>query len=67
MKRLTKELRDLHSRTRLPCAPGASIFMRHDADRIDKMRVLMTGPEGTPYEYGLFVFDGEGAAGTWDC
>jgi hypothetical protein len=38
MKRLTRELRDLNGKTRLPCAPAAAIFLRHDADRVDIMR-----------------------------
>eukprot|EP00798_Chlamydomonas_sp_ICE-L_P010124 gene10124-8024_t len=57
MKRLTKELRDLQTKTRLPCNAAASIFLRHDEERIDKMRAIITGPQGTPYEGGCFVFD----------
>ncbi|GAA6009174.1 hypothetical protein JCM11491_005781 [Sporobolomyces phaffii] len=35
----------------------AGIFMRVDEDRIDVIKVLIAGPEGTPYEGGLFEFD----------
>ena len=37
VKRLTKEIKDLHSKTRLPCNAAASIFLRHDSDRMDKV------------------------------
>ncbi|KAF5842289.1 ubiquitin-conjugating enzyme/RWD-like protein [Dunaliella salina] len=57
MKRLTRELRDLTGRSSLPCDPAASIFLRHDADSLDKMRAILTGPEGTPYAFGCFAFD----------
>jgi len=58
MKRLNKELRDLSSgRTALPLDLRASVFLRYDAERVDCMRALLTGPEGTPYAYGCFLFD----------
>jgi hypothetical protein len=43
MKRLTRELRDLAGKAALPCDPAASIFLRHDADNLDKMRAILTG------------------------
>jgi hypothetical protein len=43
MKRLAKEVRDLGARTRLPCEPAASIFLRYDSDAMYKMRALITG------------------------
>ncbi|KAJ3034590.1 hypothetical protein HK097_004464 [Rhizophlyctis rosea] len=33
------------------------ILVRVFEDRIDLLRVLMVGPEGTPYDHGLFLFD----------
>eukprot|EP00803_Ostreobium_quekettii_P001409 evm.model.scf_992.6 EVM.evm.TU.scf_992.6 scf_992:30174-39528(+) len=57
MKRLTKELRDFMSKAQLPIYPASSIFVRHDSDRIDKVRAMITGPDGTPYGYGCFIFD----------
>ncbi|KAJ9532144.1 hypothetical protein QJQ45_003941 [Haematococcus lacustris] len=57
MKRLTRELRDLGGRTALPCGPEAAIFLRYDADQVDRMRALITGPASTPYAYGCFCFD----------
>eukprot|EP00475_Leptophrys_vorax_P042607 TRINITY_DN802_c0_g1_i1.p1 TRINITY_DN802_c0_g1~~TRINITY_DN802_c0_g1_i1.p1 ORF type:complete len:508 (-),score=130.34 TRINITY_DN802_c0_g1_i1:63-1586(-) len=33
------------------------IFVKVDEDRFDVMRVLIVGPEGTPYENGCFLFD----------
>lgn len=43
MRRLTRELRDLNGKTPLPLHPDSSIFLRHDADRIDKIRFMITG------------------------
>lgn len=40
-------------RTALP--PG--IFLRHGTSRLDVMKVLIIGPEDTPYEGGIFEFD----------
>eukprot|EP00891_Asterochloris_glomerata_P004328 jgi/Astpho2/4328/e_gw1.00065.64.1_t len=58
VKRLGKELRNLQSRrTPLPVHAAASIFVRYDEDRNDKMRCIITGPEDTPYAFGFFVFD----------
>ncbi|GMH45929.1 hypothetical protein BSKO_13893 [Bryopsis sp. KO-2023] len=57
MKRLGRELRDLHTKALLPIYPASSIIVRHDSDRLDKVRAMITGPEGTPYGYGCFVFD----------
>ena len=41
----------------LPVHYNASIFLRIDTDNMSTMRVLMTGPEGTPYDSGCFLFD----------
>ncbi len=49
--RLTKEVGSMMSG--LP--PG--IFVRVDRRRMDLMRVCLTGPEGSPYQNGLFFFD----------
>eukprot|EP00884_Botryococcus_braunii_P016263 jgi/Botrbrau1/331/Bobra.0022s0288.1 len=57
-KRVNKELRQfLKGETPLPLSVDASIFVRFQEDRPDKMRVLVTGPEGTPYFGGCFFFD----------
>ncbi|KAK1966869.1 ubiquitin-conjugating enzyme [Colletotrichum sublineola] len=50
-KRIVYDLATL--RTSLP----EGIFVRHDSSRLDAMKVLIVGPEGTPYENGLFEFD----------
>ncbi|XP_076441977.1 uncharacterized protein LOC143280995 isoform X2 [Babylonia areolata] len=55
VKALVKELKQLN--TSLPVHAGASIFVRHDKDRTDVMRALVTGPVGTPYSLGCFCFD----------
>lgn len=41
----------------LPVHPDAAIFIRQDEDHLDLVRVLITGPTGTPYSRGCFVFD----------
>ncbi|GIL47684.1 hypothetical protein Vafri_4440 [Volvox africanus] len=59
MRQLAKEFNDMQpgGRMALPCLAAAAIFLQQDSARIDKMRAVITGPEGTPYEGGLFVFD----------
>jgi ubiquitin-protein ligase len=55
IKRLTKEIVDLnHS---LPLSLSSSVFMRVVENRIDTVQFLISGPGGTPYEDGLFIFD----------
>ncbi|KAK2029569.1 ubiquitin-conjugating enzyme [Colletotrichum zoysiae] len=51
VKRLVYDLSILQ--TSLP----EGIFVRHHGSRLDAMKVLIVGPEGTPYENGLFEFD----------
>eukprot|EP01061_Rhynchopus_euleeides_P021770 TRINITY_DN35524_c0_g1_i2.p1 TRINITY_DN35524_c0_g1~~TRINITY_DN35524_c0_g1_i2.p1 ORF type:complete len:412 (+),score=130.20 TRINITY_DN35524_c0_g1_i2:215-1450(+) len=41
----------------MPLYPQASIFMRCDETRMGVMRMLVTGPEESPYAFGMFVFD----------
>ncbi|KAJ3041280.1 Baculoviral IAP repeat-containing protein 6 [Rhizophlyctis rosea] len=43
--------------TSLPCNEGSSVFVRVDDSKIDAMKCLITGPEGTPYSNGCFEFD----------
>ncbi|PNW74777.1 hypothetical protein CHLRE_12g510300v5 [Chlamydomonas reinhardtii] len=59
MRQLAKELNDMQpgGKLALPCLADAAIFLRQDEARTDKMRAVITGPQGTPYEGGLFVFD----------
>jgi ubiquitin-protein ligase len=40
----------------LPLSPDAAIFVCVDGARIDTWRVLISGPRGTPYAFGLFEF-----------
>lgn len=56
-KRLSRELRDLSGKMALPLYAGGAVLVRHDIVRLDKVRALITGPEGTPYESGCFFFD----------
>ena len=41
----------------LPLHPDAAILLRHDESRMDVMRAVLSGPVGTPYALGIFVFD----------
>uniref|UniRef100_A0A2C9JJC5 Dual E2 ubiquitin-conjugating enzyme/E3 ubiquitin-protein ligase BIRC6 n=1 Tax=Biomphalaria glabrata TaxID=6526 RepID=A0A2C9JJC5_BIOGL len=43
--------------TSLPLAFSSSVFVRCDEDRLDVMKVLITGPSDTPYANGCFEFD----------
>lgn len=56
-KRIAKELKELQQPGSLPLSPAASIFIRAASDRLDKARAMLTGPEGTPYFGGCFLFD----------
>ena len=43
--------------TALPIEYGSSIFVRTLENEMDKLRVLIIGPEDTPYANGCFLFD----------
>ncbi|KAH9482978.1 Baculoviral IAP repeat-containing protein 6 [Psilocybe cubensis] len=43
--------------TNLPVSWGSSIFLRVDETRVDVIKALITGPEGTPYHNGCYLFD----------
>lgn len=43
--------------TGLPLEWQSSIFLRMDEQHTDVLRALIIGPEGTPYENGIFLFD----------
>lgn len=55
MKRLAQETVTLS--TSLPLSYSSSVFVRCDNDRLDIMKVLITGPADTPYANGCFEFD----------
>eukprot|EP01122_Echinamoeba_exundans_P001349 TRINITY_DN11423_c0_g1_i1.p1 TRINITY_DN11423_c0_g1~~TRINITY_DN11423_c0_g1_i1.p1 ORF type:complete len:3880 (+),score=662.12 TRINITY_DN11423_c0_g1_i1:92-11731(+) len=55
MKRLINEISALS--IGLPLHLNSSVFLRVDSERIDVMKSAITGPKGTPYENGVFVFD----------
>ncbi|KAL1660626.1 hypothetical protein GGF50DRAFT_106202 [Schizophyllum commune] len=52
---IAKELATLT--TNLPVAWHSSIFLRVDETRVDVIKALITGPEGTPYYNGCYCFD----------
>lgn len=43
MKRLSREMRNLRSKTALPVHMASAIFVRHDSERMDKVRAMITG------------------------
>jgi len=43
--------------TSLPLTFDSGIYLRVDEDRLDVIKVMIIGSEGTPYENGCFVFD----------
>ncbi|KAH7311467.1 ubiquitin-conjugating enzyme/RWD-like protein [Stachybotrys elegans] len=47
----------MHDITMLGTSLPEGIWVRHGLGRIDMMKILIAGPVGTPYEYGLFEFD----------
>ena len=53
--RLASEISSLESS--LPVEIGSSIFVRCDDTRLDILKALIIGPEGSPYENGCFEFD----------
>lgn len=55
VKRLAQEAVTLS--TSLPLSYSSSVFVRCDTDRLDIMKVLITGPADTPYANGCFEFD----------
>ncbi|KAK0552846.1 hypothetical protein OC845_001514 [Tilletia horrida] len=52
---IAKELASLQGS--LPALWHGSIFLRVDESRIDVLKACVVGPEGSPYESGLFFFD----------
>jgi ubiquitin-protein ligase len=55
MVRLAQELADLSNA--LPSEHTNSVFVRCDQGRVDLMKALITGAEGTPYAHGCYEFD----------
>lgn len=55
VKRLAQEAVTIA--TSLPLSYSSSVFVRCDTDRLDIMKVLITGPADTPYANGCFEFD----------
>lgn len=55
VKRLAQEAVTLV--TSLPLSYSSSVFVRCDTDRLDIMKVLITGPAETPYANGCFELD----------
>ena len=57
-KELTKAWkREMKLMEDLPLHPQASIFTVSDEARMGVTRALITGPQDTPYAFGMFIFD----------
>lgn len=54
-QRILKEIGDLS--TSLPVSDTNAIFMRYDKQRMDVMKALIFGSNGTPYAHGAFIYD----------
>ncbi|KAF7639067.1 UBIQUITIN_CONJUGAT_2 domain-containing protein [Meloidogyne graminicola] len=54
-RRLAQEIVSLSSS--LPLSMNSSVFVRTSEERLDAMKVLITGPADTPYANGCFEFD----------
>lgn len=55
LHRVTKEIQVLSKS--LPCESSGSIFFHFDSADLSRCKVLVSGPEGTPYEHGLYLFE----------
>lgn len=55
ISRLYRELAAYN--TQLPVDYASSIFVRASDKHLDLVRACIVGPEGTPYEHGLYFFD----------
>lgn len=55
LQRLHKELRYLPEQ--LLQHPSSSAWVRYDSDMPQYIQAAITGPQGTPYESGIFLFD----------
>jgi baculoviral IAP repeat-containing protein 6 len=55
MKRVNRELRAM--KKNLPLNFGSSVFVRHDPARPFVLKVMITGPDSTPYDSGCYLFD----------
>jgi ubiquitin-protein ligase len=53
--RLAQEVADLSNS--LPCDPTNAMFCRVEKTRVDLMKVMIIGAQGTPYANGCFIFD----------
>ncbi|CAD5234273.1 unnamed protein product [Bursaphelenchus xylophilus] len=54
-KRIAKELASMHNS--LPLNASNGIFVCMDETRCDILKILISGPDDTPYQNGLFEFD----------
>ncbi|KAL3085141.1 hypothetical protein niasHS_010210 [Heterodera schachtii] len=55
LRRIAREIQSLQSNLMLTASTSA--FVRSCEEHLDAMKVLITGPEGTPYQNGCFEFD----------
>ncbi len=55
LKRLAQEFCSFDDN--LPLSESSTVWVRSLADRMDALKFAISGPEDTPYENGLFIFD----------
>ena len=55
LKRLAQEFCTFDGN--LPLSESSTVWVRSLADRMDSLKFAISGPEGTPYENGIFLFD----------
>ena len=55
VKRLTSEIKVLQNY--LPLEFTNAIYIKYDEQRMDVMKAMIMGAEGTPYAHGAFLFD----------
>ena len=53
--RLAQEIADMTNS--LPCESSNAIFCVVDQQRVDYMKAIIMGAQGTPYAHGAFVYD----------
>eukprot|EP01035_Chromulina_nebulosa_P017855 gene17855-23468_t len=57
IKRLAQEHADLSNDKECMLSWSSSVWIRAFEERMDALQVMISGPEGTPYCNGLFIFD----------
>ena len=54
---VTQHVQSLKETLPVPSASSPLILVQYDPERLGLVRLLLSGPEGTPYANGLYLFD----------